>query len=103
MGRPAELADRNDTIQPPAARDNATHTVRMMTSAASQLLTFGVAMVAAPSLLDDPSLIVLGLVWLSVVVVAALCFETVEHDPERALYTKSSKVQPSVAQTGQSS
>jgi hypothetical protein len=54
----------------------------MLTSAASQLLAFGVAMVAAPSLLDDPGLIVLGLVWLSVVVVAALCFETVERDPE---------------------
>lgn len=68
-------------LQPPAARDNATHTVRLMTGAASQLLAFGVAMVAAPSLLDDPGLIVLGLVWLSVVVVAALCFETEERDP----------------------
>ncbi len=68
-------------LQPPAARDNATHTVRVLTSSASQLLAFGVAMVAAPSLLDDPGLIVLGLVWLSVVVVAALCFETVAREP----------------------
>lgn len=67
-------------LQPPAARDNATHSVRMMTSAASQLLAFGIALVAAPSLLDDPGLIVLGLIWLSVVVVAALSFETVEPD-----------------------
>ncbi len=78
-------------LQPPAARDNATHTIRLLTGAASQLLAFGVAMVAAPSLLDDPGLIVLGLVWLSVVVVAALCFETVERDPaseEPAVYTE---------------
>lgn len=68
-------------FQPPAARDNATHTVRMLISAATQLLAFGVAMVAAASLLDDPGLVVLGLVWLSVVVVAALCFETVAREP----------------------
>jgi hypothetical protein len=48
-----------------------------------------VALLAAPALLDDPQLTVLGLVWLSVVVIAALCFETVakpsaaERDLER--------------------
>ncbi len=45
-------------------------------------------MVAAPSLLEEPGLIVLGLVWLSVVVVAALCFETVERDPQPPVYTE---------------
>lgn len=89
-------------LQPPAARDNATHTVRMMTSSASQLLAFGVAMVAAPSLLDDPGLIVLGLVWLSVVVVAALCFETVERDPEPVVYTDEPVIPQPVANLSRS-
>jgi hypothetical protein len=69
-------------LQPPAARDNATHTARSLASATTQLFGFGIALLAAPSLLDDPSLVVLGLVWLSVVVVAALCIETVARDPE---------------------
>lgn len=69
-------------LQPPPARDNATHSARTLVAATSQLFGFGIALLAAPSLLDDPSLIVLGLVWLSVVVVAALCFETVAREDE---------------------
>lgn len=71
-------------LQPPAAPDAATHSARILGGAALQLLGLVLALLAAPSLLDDPSLIVLGLVWLSVVVVAALCFETVERDPRPA-------------------
>jgi hypothetical protein len=63
-------------FQPVPSKDSRVHSARVLTTAAAQLLGLGVALVAAPSLLDDPSLIVLGLVWLSVVVVAALCFET---------------------------
>jgi hypothetical protein len=71
-------------LQPPAADDTGTHSARILAGAALQLLGLAVALLAAPSLLDDPSLIVLGLVWLSVVVVAALCFETVERSPTPA-------------------
>jgi hypothetical protein len=74
-------------LQPPAARDNATHSVRILTGAALQTFGLAVALLAVPSLLDDPQLIVLGLVWLSVVVVAALCFETIAREPNEAVYT----------------
>ena len=69
-------------LQRPPARDNATHTARSLVNATTQLFGFGIALLAAPSLLDDPSIIVLGLIWLSVVVVAALCIETVVREPE---------------------
>ena len=69
-------------MQRPPARDNATHSARSLVNATTQLFGFGIALLAAPSLLDDPSIIVLGLIWLSVVVVAALCIETVAREPE---------------------
>jgi hypothetical protein len=68
-------------MQRPPARDNATHSARSLVNATTQLFGFGIALLAAPSLLDDPSIIVLGLIWLSVVVVAALCIETVAREP----------------------
>jgi hypothetical protein len=71
-------------LQPPPARDNATHTARSLVYATTQLFGLGIALLAAPSLLDDSSLIVLGLVWLSVVVVAAMCIETVAREPNSA-------------------
>lgn len=76
-------------LQPPAPRDNRAHSAALLTRGTLQLFGVCVAILAAPALLHDPSLIVLGLVWLSVVVVAALCFETVprpsaaERDLER--------------------
>jgi hypothetical protein len=69
-------------LQRPPARDNATHSARSLVNATTQLFGFGIALLAAPSLLDDPSLIVLGLVWLSVVVVAAMCIETVARESD---------------------
>ncbi len=69
-------------LQRPPARDNATHSARSLGNATTQLFGFGIALLAAPSLLDDPSIIVLGLIWLSVVVIAALCIETVAREPE---------------------
>lgn len=83
-------------LQPPAARDNVTHSVRILTAAGTQLFGLAIALLAAPSLLDDPSLIVLGLVWLSVVVVAALCFETRAPDPGR-VYTNGVRSPATVA------
>jgi hypothetical protein len=68
-------------LQPVPDEDDRVHGRRVLTGAGTQLLALGVALVAAPSLLDDASLVVLGLIWLTVVVVAALCFETVERLP----------------------
>ena len=84
-------------MQRPPARDNATHTARSLVNATTQLFGFGIALLAAPSLLDDPSIIVLGLIWLSVVVVAALCIETVAREPEEDAAETAKQANPHTA------
>jgi hypothetical protein len=84
-------------LQRPPARDNATHSARSLVNATTQLFGFGIALLAAPSLLDDPSLIVLGLVWLSVVVVAAMCIETEAREPDEDAATTVQRPNPHAA------
>lgn len=83
-------------LQPPADPDGRVHSERLLTRAALQLLGFGIGITAAPSLLDSPGLVVLGLIWLSVVVVAALCFETV---PPQSVSSSNAGSDPAIAST----
>lgn len=61
---------------PVAQAPGSARTRQSLGTASTRLATLSIAVLAAPSLLDDPSLIVLGLIWLSIVISAALCFTT---------------------------
>ena len=85
-------------MQRPPARDNATHSARSLGNAdhpADRIRRRDYS--RQPSLLDDPSIIVLGLIWLSVVVVAALCIETVARDPREGAAETAKQENPRTA------
>lgn len=63
-------------LLPPVAADRRKHTFTVLGASAGQLLALAIVVLAIPSFVDDPSIVVLGLFWLSVAVVAALTIET---------------------------
>jgi hypothetical protein len=63
-------------LLPPLAADRERHALDLLGASAGQLLALVVFLLALPSFLDDPQLVVLGLFWLSVAVVAALTVRT---------------------------
>jgi hypothetical protein len=66
-------------LMPPVAADKVRHTFNVVGASAAQLLTLVVFVLAIPSLFEDGALIVLGLLWLSIPIIAALTIDTVEH------------------------
>lgn len=70
-------------LLPELARDRDRHAVDLLTASGTQLLALVVFLLALPSFLDDPQLVVLGLFWLSIAVIAALTVRTT-HGAEPA-------------------
>ena len=63
-------------LLPKPAADRDRHGLDLLSASAGQLLALAVFVLALPSFLDDPQLVVLGLFWLSVAVIAALTVRT---------------------------
>ena len=70
-------------LLPPLADDRDRHAVDVLAASGGQVLALVVFTLALPSSLDDSQLVVLGLFWLSVAVIAALTVR-VGDDPEAA-------------------
>lgn len=68
---------------PPLAADPGRHAIEVLGASAGQVLALVVFVLAIPSFLDDPQIIVLGLFWLAVAVIAALTVRT-ESDEDAA-------------------
>ena len=69
-------------LLPELAGDRDRHALDLLTASGTQLLALVVFVLALPSFLDDPQLVVLGLFWLSIAVIAALAVRTVgDEDP----------------------
>lgn len=64
--------------------DPAKRGIGLLAASGAQLLAITVAALAIPSLYDDGTLVVLGLLWLAVTVVVSLVIETRERDEEGA-------------------
>jgi hypothetical protein len=62
--------------------DPARRGINLLAASAAQLLAITVAALAIPSLYEDGTLVVLGLLWLAVTVVVSLVVETREPDEE---------------------
>lgn len=72
-------------LLPKLARDRDQHTGDLLAASGAQLLALVVFALALPSFLDDPQLVVLGLFWLSLAVIAALTVSTTaEEEPDPA-------------------
>lgn len=69
-------------LLPMLSTDRDRHALDLLSASSAQLLALVVFALALPSFLDDPQLVVLGLFWLSVAVIAALTVRTV-GDEER--------------------
>jgi hypothetical protein len=65
-------------LLPPLAESGERHALDVLTASGGQVLALVVFTLALPSLIDDSQLVVLGLFWLSVAVIAALTVRTVE-------------------------
>lgn len=62
--------------------DPARRGIELLAASAAQLFAITVTTLAVPSLYDDGTLVVLGLLWLSVTVVVSLVIETRSRDGE---------------------
>jgi hypothetical protein len=65
---------------PPLAEDRERHGLDLLGASAAQVLALVVFALAIPSFFDDPQVVVLGLFWLAVAVIAALTVRTVDDD-----------------------
>ncbi|HEV7740901.1 MAG TPA: hypothetical protein VGO65_00640, partial [Pseudolysinimonas sp.] len=63
-------------FMPPVAADRMRHGFHVLSASVAQLLTLVVFLLAIPSLFADGALTVLGLLWLSVPIIAALTIDT---------------------------
>ena len=63
-------------LMPPVAADRTRHAYNVIGASTAQLLTLVVFVLAIPSLFQDGTLIVLGLLWLSIPIIAALTIDT---------------------------
>jgi hypothetical protein len=71
-------------FMPPVAADRMRHGFHVLSASVAQLLTVVVFLLAIPSLFADGALTVLGLLWLSVPIIAALTIDTKELAGEAA-------------------
>ena len=65
-------------LMPPVATDRTRHGLNVLGASLAQLVALLVFVLAIPSLFEDGALTVLGLLWLSIPVIAALTIDTVE-------------------------
>jgi hypothetical protein len=65
---------------PPLAADPGRHALDVLGASGGQVLALVVFALAIPSFLDDPQIVVLGLFWLAVAVIAALPVRTVSDE-----------------------
>jgi hypothetical protein len=63
-------------LMPPVAADRTGHAYNVIGASTAQLLALAVFVLAIPSLFQDAALIVLGLLWLSIPIIAALTIDT---------------------------
>lgn len=63
-------------LMPKPATDPTRHTLAVLRASGAQLLALVVFALALPSFVDDPAVVVLGLFWLTVAVIAALTVRT---------------------------
>lgn len=71
-------------LMPPVAADRRRHTLNVVGASLAQLLALLVFVLAIPSLFADGALTVLGLLWLSIPVIAGLTIDTRERSGEPA-------------------
>jgi hypothetical protein len=71
-------------LLPKLAADRDRHALDLLAASGGQLLALVVFLLALPSFLDDPQIIVLGLFWLSVAVIAALTVRTADDEEPAA-------------------
>ncbi|MGB3911410.1 MAG: hypothetical protein WBL06_13145 [Pseudolysinimonas sp.] len=67
---------------PPLAETRDRHALHVLTASGGQVLALVVFALALPSFLNDSQLVVLGLLWLSVAVIAALTVRVDEAEPD---------------------
>lgn len=65
---------------PPLAADRGRHAADVLAASGGQVLALAIFALAIPSFLDDPQIVVLGLFWLAVAVIAALTVRTVSDE-----------------------
>lgn len=65
---------------PPLAADRERHALDVLAASGAQVLTLVVFALAIPAFFDDPQIVVLGLFWLAVAVIAALTVRTVDDE-----------------------
>ncbi|MEO5920801.1 MAG: hypothetical protein ABIQ01_06630 [Pseudolysinimonas sp.] len=66
-------------LMPPAAADRSRHAYDVLGVSAAQVLALAVFVLAIPTLFQDGTLVVLGLLWLSIPIIAALTIDTIER------------------------
>jgi hypothetical protein len=73
-------------LMPPVAADRTRHAYDVIGASTAQLLALAVFVLAIPSLFQEGSLVVLGLLWLSIPIIAALTIDTTSRAdvPENA-------------------
>lgn len=71
-------------LLPKLAADRDRHALDLLAASGGQLLALVVFLLALPSFLDDPQIVVLGLFWLSVAVIAALTVRTADDEEPAA-------------------
>ncbi len=63
-------------LMPPVAADRTRHAADVIGASTAQLLALAVFVLAIPSLFEEGTLVVLGLVWLAIPIIAALTIDT---------------------------
>ena len=68
-------------LMPPVAADRTRHAYDVIGASTAQLLALAVFVLAIPSLFQEGTLVVLGLLWLSIPIIAALTIDTTAREP----------------------
>ena len=66
-------------LMPPVAADRTRHAYNVVGASTAQVLTLAVFVLAIPSLFQEGTLVVLGLLWLAIPIIAALTIDTDER------------------------
>jgi hypothetical protein len=75
-------------LMPPVAADRTRHAYDVIRATTAQLLALVVFVLAIPSLFQDGALIVLGLLWLSIPIIAALTIDTIEPPEDSKVHSR---------------
>jgi hypothetical protein len=71
-------------LMPKPAREVERHTATVLAASGGQVLALTVFLLAIPSFVDDPAVVVLGLFWLTIAVVAGLVVRTMPGEDDAA-------------------